>query len=415
MSNNGPVISNSTANITKGILTALPKEYAAMQAMLENCQDYPVQGARTLVEYILGEIPARDGGKHTVVLGMLPAMGTNSAATRATLLLEHFPEICSIIMVGIAGGAPQPTEPEEHVRLGDIVVSNQQGVIQYDYVKEALSETQIRNPPRPPSAELLDAVRRLEAEELLDKRPWVNNIQRAHNLRGASRPSEDTDKLAATPPADGYIAHPPDPNRTSGEPRVFSGPIGSANTLLKNPQKRDAIRDKFGAKAFEMEGSGIADATWSQSVGYLVVRGICDYCDANKNNTWQMYSAVVAAAYTRALISKISTRPAITYRQGATPQIAPSERGQTSNQDAIGRVEALIRNVNRRDLRLVLDQLIRRESRFSAFVLTYFPNVAHDYSTGMDRTTKTNILVESIEEDRIAKALLDFVRVTGAF
>lgn len=389
-----------------------------MQAMLENCRDYPVQGARSLVEYVLGEIPARDGGKHTVVLGLLPAMGNNSAASRATLLLEHFPEIRSIIMVGIAGGAAHPKEPDEHVRLGDIVVSNQQGVIQYDYVKETLSESQMRNPPRPPSAELLEAVRRLEAEELLNKRPWTENIQLAHTLRGTARPPEDTDKLAATPPEAGFLAHPPDPNRIPGEPRVFSGPIGSANILLKNPQKRDAIRDKFGAKAFEMEGSGIADATWSQSVGYLVVRGICDYCDENKNNIWQMYSAVVAAAYTRTLISKIATRPAISYRPGSPPsQKAPSDdelAGQVTNQAVIEHVEALLRNVNRRDLRLALDQVIRRESRLSAFVLTYFPTVAQDYTNGMDRTTKTNILIESIEENRIAKALLDFVKVTGA-
>jgi len=37
----------------------------------------------------------------------------------------------------------------------------------------------------------------------------------------------------------------------------------------------------------------------------LVVRGICDYCDDNKNDLWQGYAAVVAAAYTRALLELI--------------------------------------------------------------------------------------------------------------
>ena len=36
--------------------------------------------------------------------------------------------------------------------------------------------------------------------------------------------------------------------------------------------------------------------------GYLIVRGICDYCDENKNDLWQKYSAVVSAAYVRALL-----------------------------------------------------------------------------------------------------------------
>ena len=33
-----------------------------------------------------------------------------------------------------------------------------------------------------------------------------------------------------------------------------------------------------------MEGSGIADATWAAEAGYVVVGGISDYCDGNKND-----------------------------------------------------------------------------------------------------------------------------------
>lgn len=83
------------------------------------------------------------------------------------------------------------------------------------------------------------------------------------------------------------------------------GAIGSANKLLKNPQKRDLLRDQFGIKAIEMEGSGVADATWNHGIGYLVVRGICDYCDAHKSDTWQQYAAVTAAAYVRTLLSSM--------------------------------------------------------------------------------------------------------------
>jgi len=54
-----------------------------------------------------------------------------------------------------------------------------------------------------------------------------------------------------------------------------------------------------------MEASGIADATWTHKIGYLVIRGICDYCDSHKNDDWQQYAAVVAAAYTRALIESM--------------------------------------------------------------------------------------------------------------
>lgn len=61
----------------------------------------------------------------------------------------------------------------------------------------------------------------------------------------------------------------------------------------------------FNVKAVEMEGSGIADASWSLKVGYMAIRGICDYADSNKNDRWQEYAAMVAAAYTRALLESM--------------------------------------------------------------------------------------------------------------
>ena len=68
---------------------------------------------------------------------------------------------------------------------------------------------------------------------------------------------------------------------------------------------RDELRDRFGVKAIEMEGAGVADASWEPKAGYLVVRGVCDYCDPNKNDLWHPYAAIVAAAYTRALLASL--------------------------------------------------------------------------------------------------------------
>jgi nucleoside phosphorylase len=34
----------------------------------------------------------------------------------------------------------------------------------------------------------------------------------------------------------------------------------------------------------------------------MVVRGICDYCDSHKNDRWQPYAALCAAAYARSLV-----------------------------------------------------------------------------------------------------------------
>jgi len=54
-----------------------------------------------------------------------------------------------------------------------------------------------------------------------------------------------------------------------------------------------------------MEGSGIAEATWDLDVSYMVIRGICDYCDQNKGDRWKEYAAMVAAAYTCALLQSM--------------------------------------------------------------------------------------------------------------
>ncbi|AKB36458.1 hypothetical protein MSSAC_1868 [Methanosarcina siciliae C2J] len=290
---------------TIGIITALPKEYAAVNILLENKNNkYKIPGYGAGRRYCLGEISSEEGKKHNLVLSTA-GMGNNIAATRASLLLEHFPNVKSIIMVGIAGGVPNPDKIDDHIRLGDIVVSNENGVIQYDLIKQEIQDITHRNPPRPPSASLLEAVKYLEAEEILGNRPWEKYIDQALSIIKTIRPSEDKDVLYCSDSQGEIIKHPEDPKRIEGQPRVFTGPIASANILQKDPKARDKLRDKFGVKAIEMEASGIADATWNHEVGYLVVRGICDYCDSSKNDEWQQYAAVVAAAYTRALIESM--------------------------------------------------------------------------------------------------------------
>ena len=178
-------------------------------------------------------------------------------------------------------------------------------MVQYDFDKESIDQITHRHPLRPPSAKLLNATRLLEANTWVGEYPWLQHLERASHVQNAARPAEKIDILVDSNEQTVTISHPDDPSRVPGQPRVFTGRIASANKLLKNPLKRDELRRKFGVKAIEMEGSGIADATWNHSVGYLVVRGICDYCDSNKNDLWQGYAAVVAAAYTRALLESM--------------------------------------------------------------------------------------------------------------
>lgn len=100
------------------------------------------------------------------------------------------------------------------------------------------------------------------------------------------------------------ISHPYDEER-NGYPKVFHGKIASANTLLKSYKKRQQLKEEFGVYAVEMEASGIADTTWEMGTGYIVIRGICDYCDEYKNDDWQEYAALAAASYARDLIENL--------------------------------------------------------------------------------------------------------------
>lgn len=327
-----PVLSCATI----GVLTALEEEYAACLDVF----DPDRQGAEHHASGTLGAFtcwlcqvaPRRGGGSHVIAITLLPDMGNNAAAIAATALLQHCPDTRYLIMCGIAGAVPHPERSEDHVRLGDIVVSSQQGVIQYDRGKQRdpqqhspmesgatrdpLAGFEFRNSPRAPSRDLLDAVRRMHADEHSlgpdEHRDWEEKIRDflkcCKDAAKWKRPHYNKDRLVDSPDGKGQsVKHPPDRARRQRVdglryPRVFHGPIATANIVQGDPARRNALRDRFSVKAIEMEGSGVADASWAAGVGYLVVRGTCDYCNTAKSDIWHAYAALIAACYTKTVI-----------------------------------------------------------------------------------------------------------------
>jgi nucleoside phosphorylase len=287
-------------NIKVLLVTALPKETAAVKATFDSVKQINVQGDPNIYE--IGTFDQNGEQRH--VLFASSGMGTLNASALATNALRTFPQLQHIVMVGIAGGCPNAAKPDEHVRLGDVVVSGSGGIIAYDYVKETVDGRSIRSSPQKPSAALLKVVEHLQAEELLGKRPWDAISRAAFQILGSdySRPPNSKDVLHDGATA---IAHPLDSSRQGGMPRVFSGVIAAADTLLKNAATRDELRDRFGARAVEMEASGLQNAAWHQGKDIFVIRGICDYCDSGKNDDWQKYAALMAASYARAMIEAV--------------------------------------------------------------------------------------------------------------
>src|SRR4029077_12161020 len=87
-------------------------------------------------------------------------------------------------------------------------------------------------------------------------------------------PGQDRDHLYQVD--DNEVEHPvereqrPASNRT----RVWYGPIGSGDKLVKNSRKRNELRDKYNVIGLEMEAAGIMNCI---PVG--VIRGVSNYGD----------------------------------------------------------------------------------------------------------------------------------------
>jgi nucleoside phosphorylase len=281
------------------IVTALPKESAAVRATLDEVSSFSRADDSNV--YCVGTFV--NGAERRTVILASAGMGKVNAATVTTNALRSFPKIEHIVMVGIAGGCPCPEKPDEHVRLGDIVFSGHGGVIEYDYVKETAEGRQIRSSPQRPSARLSQAANQLATHELMGERPWESILSRGLLILGEKfgRPPPSEDVLYESGRA---ITH-PTRHEPANLPRVHGGVIGTADTLLKHDATRNMLRDQFNVLAVEMEASGLQNAAWSHGKDIFVVRGICDYCDEHKNDVWQNYAALAAAAYTRALIEEM--------------------------------------------------------------------------------------------------------------
>jgi len=283
---------------TIGIITALGIEYIAVMTLIESGKDKIIDG---IGKCYIGKFSATDNDNQSIVLAQA-GKGNNFSALCAEKLFHKYPSIKTCVMVGIAGGVPAPDDIERHVRLGDIVVSGEKGIVQYDFIKKTSKKDENRFPPRAPKASFLKTAETLKREEAISRFPWLKYINDAIQCLGENwkYPVGSSEQFQNKK---GEITEQPsDSTRHNNEPRIFIGTIASGNTLLKDYRIRERLRRDLSALAVEMEVSGVADASWMNEIGYFSVRGICDYCDKTKNDVWQKYASVVAAAYTKALI-----------------------------------------------------------------------------------------------------------------
>ncbi|KAH8123543.1 hypothetical protein LI328DRAFT_169357 [Trichoderma asperelloides] len=310
-----------------------------------------------------GDLNAYTTGKmagHNVVLAFMPGMGKVNSANVAAGFRASFPKIKLGIVVGICGGAPDGTDCEKEVLLGDVIISN--AVIQYDFGRQFDNQSVRRDTLQDnlgrPNLEIrafLKKIKGLRGLRTLKEKTFSNledlcarddfkessypgaendilhhptyrhkhhNPDACNVCAGCQGPYDDVcdkalesscadlgcqDSLAVSrsriEKAKGATTSRRTPTdeelREARKPFIHFGTVVSGDSVMKSGHHRDEIAKREGAIAFEMEGAGVWD-----SFPTVVIKSVCDYADSHKNKMWQKYAAATAAACTKAFLEE---------------------------------------------------------------------------------------------------------------
>ncbi|GAB7348043.1 hypothetical protein MBLNU459_g6079t2 [Dothideomycetes sp. NU459] len=319
----------------------LPLERIAAEAMLDETHESLDNDGNDTNVYTLGKI-----GKHNVAIAGLETGNSVPTAIAAQHMRYTFKNMRVLLLVGIGGGVPNKSED---IRLGDIVVSYPDGtyggVIQIDAgknVPRSLNQDgfEYKGSLNQPPEQALKVVRILQGrhQDLLEaaKTPeYVNILLEAIRERPHAKypgVTEDQsfkftyDHIAGKSTCEGcdtrQLVY--REARLDTKPRVHLGLIASSNAVRKDGHTRERLSKIFNILCFEMEAAGVMN-----SFPCLVIRGISDYADSHKNDKWQQYAALAAAAYAK---EWLMTFPEI--RNSTSDQLEPGP-GDTTDEECL--------------------------------------------------------------------------------
>ncbi|RKL05615.1 hypothetical protein BFJ70_g17087 [Fusarium oxysporum] len=284
-------------------------------------------------------------GGRNIIIATLPAgqeYGTGSAAALASQVKKFFPNLWFGLLVGVAAGLPDLSRaPTRDIRLGDVLVGlpdgESAGLVPYDLGKETedgFQLLQVGHSLAMTEPIVRAAIGSIKLEAPKDTEiflPYYEKIRNCEHATGTfTDPGQDNDILyLARDNGQEEVAERPK-RSTIRRTRVWYGPIGSGDKLLKNAQKRNELRDRYGIIGLEMEAAGTMNRI---PVG--VIRGVCDYGDRHKNKDWQPYAAAMAASYARALLDEIP--PNDTSRALTLPSVADFDFGPAAKRRKVAR------------------------------------------------------------------------------
>lgn len=247
---------NSKASIA--IITFVTEETIAVREGMERYGELRDTLGQTTARYFYeGRLPAKDGQFHTVVCTQTTKQGNRPVITAYTHITNEY-KPALVVLLGIAGGI------HKDINLCDVVFADT--IIYYDSRKETDTGTKHRG-------------QAYEIPKWLQ--PPLNHFFVMHHGEPAflNASEKSIDKQF----------------------RVFKRPIGSgeavlAGNLVEARKWLTAVNDK--TLAVETEAAGCAEVfneeqlqLGYQARGYLIVRGISDHADHEKDDAWRQVSA----------------------------------------------------------------------------------------------------------------------------
>ncbi|KAL7661604.1 hypothetical protein ACMYSQ_000992 [Aspergillus niger] len=343
-----------TSVYTVGWVCASKDEVTASRAFLDEEHEQPPRRPNDNNVYIVGAM-----GEHKVVIAF-PGAGSYGAdviAHTVAHMVRTFQDIRFGLMVGIGGGAPSapdPKNPLNDIRLGDVVVSmpqgNYSGVLQYDKGRWKDDGFEIRSHMNQPPKFLLAAMKLLQSDHDIGRGKMTDYIDirqkpSASRSWGFRSPGRNLDRLykrdfphrGGKDCTDcGFEGLEKRLDRETDEPVVHYGIIASANAMMRSAMYRDYLRNTWGVCCFETAAAGLRN-----DLPCVVIRGIANYSDGHKYDHWQRYAAATAAAYGKDLLRVM-------------PPEEPGSTGVTSRID-----KYLLRNLEEIEKRVAkLDEII---------------------------------------------------------
>ncbi len=202
-----------------GLLTAIPQERAAVDALMEN------RSVET--EFLLGDI-----GATPVCLGMT-GIGKVNASISATRMCERIGP-SALVFTGVAGGL------DPSLDIGDVVIG--EALIQHD--AGVLGD---------------DGIATYQAGHI----PFYNPTDQL-GFRPSDRLLAAVRRAVSSAPRD-LIAG-----------RITFGTILTGDQFLESDRERRRLRDRFSAQAIEMEGAAVAQVAARYDLDHLAIRTLSD-------------------------------------------------------------------------------------------------------------------------------------------